>query len=964
MASCRMNCIFLCCAVAFQFIGFIDATDCSFSQPAELLRDNALVTCNLDIHNFGPTEVACPRRVKHSEYVWHPQPDSNERAFTKTYVVENGIFRSVALSDVLKRETPGFYIHTESNESSRIVNIYLREEDLYAITGRRAIFICGPRDLVLTDTLQRLLDGIDGTIKAQSFPWTPATPLSQEIAKIGSGLGIFYLIRGRKHMPLQGCGNLPSPLFAADHEVTVDPISRETSCVVDPMSEARIGFLCSGRIEPPGCMRSLLDSNGNPMRVPSPYPLLNTSLHKQWVVAKYFTFRSLPPINGECKCIHPKTGRVSARIEVRSKTDYICDIASKILRNRSQPISGPWCSVVLHPGSTLTIKFPINNSNLEAPKEGDPTVTFSQMMSLHEYQTEFQPYNLNTLRQVTSGHDVDTYNEIPYHDALVGDALELDVSQMQRGEVKLKYHVDKPLSLKRGTNAFRYHLTLTSRDEHVLHRIQAIVNISFAFTHFYNMVGCDRGTPSLFNPEKSKRRCSTKSMENGIGSVYECLYYESKDFGWAGIHCGPEEELLPDNCASVGYDLYSNRIMAFPRILRSETSHPIGGFQTFSIGFQDDAIGYACICVDKRGYETSKLILEFKNHTARSYEVERAQRSQTSLSHMLLPWHRTGSSIEGSALPEYLMIHYTPEEAFTLEAGDTLSLYCEMDLGALHIISMRLNRNLNPRKKTLKWFPEQPDEFYYIVEDTPNGSVLVRRSYNDSIATTPGALEVVHRANTNSVRFPELTIRTRRSGILISKDPTNTKYVPMTFVCGNTPKQTDVTIAPGNASTSDASAQPTSNIMRSSTPYVWHVVDIDLETTDPYMQGCGVTYSSTELFKPETPKLYDADGELQFGCQIDIQTAKEAAFYCPAPYVLDPPNCFNQVYVEDEVKNLSEISQSMIASASNHFVILNFDSARIGPGETLRQTPPLECRCVTVKGVTLSTIKVENYYAK
>ncbi|CDR93864.1 hypothetical protein BBBOND_0101930 [Babesia bigemina] len=99
-------------------------------------------------------------------------------------------------------------------------------------------------------------------------------------------------------------------------------------------------------------------------------------------------------------------------------------------------------------------------------------------------------------------------------------------------------------------------------------------------------------------------------------------------------------------------------------------------------------------------------------------------------------------------------------------------------------------------------------------------------------------------------------------------------------------------------------------------------------------------------------------------CFYHFKTAKEAAFYCPVPYVLDPPNCFYQVLVEGEVKNLSDVSQSLAALHSNHFVTVRIYSSVVGPYETLRQTPPLECRCVTIKGVVLSTIQIEHYYAK
>ncbi|CDR94977.1 hypothetical protein BBBOND_0201340 [Babesia bigemina] len=122
------------------------------------------------------------------------------------------------------------------------------------------------------------------------------------------------------------------------------------------------------------------------------------------------------------------------------------------------------------------------------------------------------------------------------------------------------------------------------------------------------------------------------------------------------------------------------------------------------------------------------------------------------------------------------------------------------------------------------------------------------------------------------------------------------------------------------------------------------------------MQGCGVTYESDELSKPETNKIYDADGELQFGSKILLMIA--------APYVLDPPGCFNNVFVDGIVKNVGDLSDSVVASRTSHFVTLKLESKRMRPGETLRQTPPLECRCVTIKGAILSTIRIENYYAK
>ncbi|CDR94214.1 hypothetical protein BBBOND_0105230 [Babesia bigemina] len=59
--------------------------------------------------------------------------------------------------------------------------------------------------------------------------------------------------------------------------------------------------------------------------------------------------------------------------------------------------------------------------------------------------------------------------------------------------------------------------------------------------------------------------------------------------------------------------------------------------------------------------------------------------------------------------------------------------------------------------------------------------------------------------------------------------------------------------------------------------YTGHVVEVHVETTDPCLQGCGVTYASTELFKPETTSVCDAYGR-EIGCKIGLHAAGNAAF--------------------------------------------------------------------------------------
>ncbi|GBE62130.1 hypothetical protein, conserved [Babesia ovata] len=939
-----------------HYIRFIETLRCDFGHPAALLSRNALVMCHIDTGNSSSATAICPNRVNDTEYIWYPQATLNDGVHLKTYVSENGQFRSTLLSEVVRYEAMNNLIRTVSTPSTTELHMSLSFSELFVIGEHRLIFLCGPRHLILSAALQSILGGLKSANQTQEFPSTPSTPLTQEISKIGHGLGVLFLYRGRQHLPLQGCGNRPSPLFAPDNVVTVDPVTRTRSCVVDPMSKPPIGFLCEGRIEPNDCMKSLLDKNGGIMTVPEPFPYWGFEDSKPWVIATYFQELALPPFYGECRCIDSETGQLKARIEIRSKDEYVCDIASMIFRNRVRPIRGPWCSVVLHPGSTLTIRLPANVFNSAAADEDFSAVPFSQLPSAYEYESKFMPKDLTRLRQQTDYYDLETYDEISYNKGLAGDALELDVSQIARGEVKLKYHLDKPLALRRGSNSFFYHWTLISKNENVPDKIRAVLNVSYAFTHYYRIVGCDQGTPGVFDGNIIRRHCSTKEIGNGIGQTYECTFNRMSNMLWAGIHCRSDEELLPDNCKSTGYNMYSNSIMPFPRTVRNATTYPIPGFQVFDMWFQHSPLSHACVCVDQLGYEKSKLVLELSHEESHTYIVRRETRFHRLFPYLRLPWHKVGLLLEGHTSTRFIMLHYTSKKYVKLHPGTMFSMSCVLDRDVQGIAN-------NGAMETT-WLPNQPKEFHYTVVHTSHGRALVSTPHKDIMVSTNSGLEIVHHDESMRFRYKRLDITSRRGAVLISKDPHQKKYVSMTFVCGKSQQLEDLSPITGDALSSDASVQPFSNITELSEQYTWNIVKVNVETTDPYMQGCGVTYASDELFKPETPPLYDGDGQSQFGCKIDLQAAKEAAFYCPAPYVLDPPNCFSQVYVDGEVKSMSELSKSLVASRSNHFVILRFDSSRVGQNETLRQTPPLECRCVTVKGVVLSTIQIGNYYSK
>ncbi|CDR96691.1 hypothetical protein BBBOND_0305950 [Babesia bigemina] len=958
-------------AIWLHYVALIAAFGFDLTVTTRSLSSNAFVACHKDLQVSHNGREICPSHVGGTRYVWHPQPPSGNGNEIYTYVGENEKLRSVPLSDVVLIEGRETFLWMEYYRQQTQMVFTMGGSNRIVFTDNRFMFICGPKDLVLSEELQRQIYLFSSTKKSE-IPWDAQTPLVQEIAKIGKGLGVVYMNRGRVNLPFQGCGSRPSRLFAPDNEVTVDPVTGTRSCVVNPMSQSTIGFVCEGVLEPKNCMYDLL-VDGVVTRVPRPRYAEISSSYQPWVSAKYFNNLAIPSFSGECRCTDPTTGAIKAKMEIRSKNDYVCDISSMIERSLSHPIRGPWCSVVLHPGSTLTIRFPKESLGASSANEfvvdkngQSPPDTLTQTQPGQFFETDFAPKDLTKLRQEESVYDLGIYKEVPYHSAIAGDALELDVSQMNSGEVKLIYHPDEPMTLLGGPNSFGFHWTSIHRNANIENKIRATVNVAFAFTHEYNIIGSDRGPHAVFSPKSNETNCSVTSMGNGIGDVHECKVYIDQGSRWTGIHCRPGEELLPTNCQSKGYDLTKNRIISIPESVQNETPHHIVGFQLFSYRYIDDSpVSYACSCVDQRGYEKSRLVIESYQYEKFTLTAIRTQAPHRVVPYVVLPWREVDLSTDEFAPPTSLMLYNIRRRSTTLQPGKTLAMTCGVEENPAKYGDIRCDC---PRPRIDKnipatWLPNQTEEFYYSMNETDGRIEVVKSAYADTIAASPGGFSVGYQSDKNAGKTRILVIKSILGAILISKNPTHKKYVPMTFICGKAPETSELSVMPGDASTANASAQPTSNTMALSLGYMWNVVEVKVEMTDPYRQGCGVTYGSAELFKPETPKLYNAEGQ-EIGCKIDLRAARKAAFYCPTPYAMDPPNCFNQVYVEDEVKNLSDVSKSLVASRTNHFVTLKFDGSQITPRDKLRQTPLLECRCVTTKGVVLSTIQIENYYAR
>ncbi|CTQ40697.1 BMN1-12 [Babesia microti strain RI] len=101
---------------------------------------------------------------------------------------------------------------------------------------------------------------------------------------------------------------------------------------------------------------------------------------------------------------------------------------------------------------------------------------------------------------------------------------------------------------------------------------------------------------------------------------------------------------------------------------------------------------------------------------------------------------------------------------------------------------------------------------------------------------------------------------------------------------------------------------------------------LNIIATDPYTYGCSVNYlNDSGIFRRDKYVVMDnVDGVV--GCKVDARRAEVVGFFCPKPARYDPPNCFEQVYLMKDMRNLPQsnlddnklVSERLLSSTKIH----------------------------------------------
>ncbi|KAK2195483.1 bifunctional 6-Cysteine (6-Cys) domain/6-Cysteine (6-Cys) domain superfamily [Babesia duncani] len=140
---------------------------------------------------------------------------------------------------------------------------------------------------------------------------------------------------------------------------------------------------------------------------------------------------------------------------------------------------------------------------------------------------------------------------------------------------------------------------------------------------------------------------------------------------------------------------------------------------------------------------------------------------------------------------------------------------------------------------------------------------------------------------------------------------------------------------------------------------------IYIAPSDPYTYGCGA--GDNGIFREErsqytVTKSHTSHGETNVViCKVESQEMTPIGFYCPPNAILDPPDCFNSVFLAStgRVVPLSEVAPYARALSSRNLKILDFVmSKEIKEQEATRAAEVIECKCNTLQGDLLAAIKV------
>ncbi|KAK1441753.1 hypothetical protein BgAZ_500850 [Babesia gibsoni] len=961
--------------------------------------------------------LECPK-----PYVVYPRNDESTKADPHVFVEAGGDLVEVPFSRVIHSLYGEHVVKTFHGDTHNVVeihypgSIYSSSEHVVNIIRGHAshiYFLCALPHKTFHHTLTsklRYLNAVVGTPTVLSIK----QEVRQYLKDRSSAVGLFSIDIAKIKKRTHGCGSKDTPEFV--NEVHHDVESGVRSCTVDIMEHPDVGFYCKGRIEPSSCFRFLFDSEtSREIRVDG-VVYMKQSTDDFWNLATYDRKSLKHKFSGYCQCVDEETGEVKAKITVMTGMSHECDLNAMLLQHRAQPIIGSWCDVGLLPGSTLTIKLPVNIYGEVVPESGEREEMQQQPPLLTSH---IEPPDLKN--NFFNGVELSRQNFPPHiysaSEMVFGDALQIDQSrQDDEGIIRVHYLEDRPLTYPLWLTGFSYiwHLK-TNKDRVDIKEISAVINVIPLPTHDYYMYGCEPVNASAFSLINDLS--VKKTILDIYGNKMRLCHFVSNYIGKYGLYCPPGQTVYPINCGkytddnsleNIGERLYHGNSVVNSRVSNMRIIR--------SLFHEHNGYSISCACLDGNGVETAKAIVS--RHIQRRAFFSRL--SEERYTQIVIPSINISYvNIGGDLLPEVQEIHHPlPSHIHPnlLSPGRRLTIWfskalCEypyqkqsFSLGrrrGMMLLSGNYIRTAEPYDGETSdqtevdelsnyealFLPLNVKNYFYQDVFVDGQQKMILKQYSEVLGTNTTGFNVETTTYTgNRYEYYSITFTSSLSSIIVSKN--NDDVINLYYLCGSLARpsrkkpsesfaemdeymaydadiedfdEEERQLIPSDTLdtvSSDAEGlqiQASSDEMganEANSLKLYGITNIAVETTDPYLHGCGMTDPREELFRDDTLPILNDVGE-KVGCEVDLAEG-DASFYCPFPYITEPRNCIPQ----SPTAAFRVIQPGR--KGNEHFYVFKKGDLDSSDDSMLRITKReiFECHCVTSKGIRMATIRV------
>lgn len=874
-------------------------------------------------------------------------------------------------------------------------------------------FLCSlPSDYVYRDMGKKLIYlNVD---RDSDFTKSMKKAISRYLKEKKTAVGVISLDIRKIRRITHGCGSIPTPFFA--NETQYEEQSGVRSCNIDIMKHPDVGFYCDGTVQPSNCFNRLLDGDTGEETYPRTHINKAMSYEYEWHFASYDRKRLTKKFTGYCQCIDKVTGDIKAKITIMTDMSPVCDIKEMLVTNMSQPITGKWCDVGMIPGSTLTIRLPANIYG-EASlilNEGEHIASLPVKMNSFMYPSDMSNQFLNHSDVMGGIHSQNLYSSAEY---VLGDALQIDQSKQEdEGIITVRYREGMTLSYPLSLPGFSYTWKLlTNPLIYAIKGVIASITIIPVTTHDYNMHGCEPPTASVFSKVTDEN--STKQDFIIYGHKMRICETNARYTQEYGLYCLQGHTMLPSDCGKYVYDSSLQRIEESSDYEGSFLNTYVSSMLVLrNLNYKPQvAFSKSCSCVDESGVENAKVVIHnYTDHLL--YPTKLGPKLDMTM--IVPSVNIVNGNVDGKVLPEVQEIqfpNYTPQNFISMTPGMSLTVVCSAPMFTPSFKTVNLADETEPYlvpsnvyvntgpfyrgnthnqwdrseldKDYANVLPLNMKKYFYQHIFSDNRYKMVPVEYSRVLGTNSAGFRVETTAYSNGESRTAFDIKYPASSIVVSKF--SQEYIDLKYLCAKFTRvhkrnkdgsRSDYDVKRyyhGEANGSRREEEPqfllfdydyyavdaTHNTLNSAskvyadyretrTLNVWGTLDVVVPTTDPYLRGCGIADKSEELFREDTiPILNDVGNRI--GCEVDISKG-DASFYCPLPYVTEPPNC-----IPTSSGGAFTVKQPG-GDKNKHFYIFTKDGMDNSAVSHLQGAVRgvFECHCVTNKGLRMTTIRV------